>query len=108
LNGDAAALVRDYGGRSKISVGRLTRFAAVAGRGEVELESQLRKRFRGDLIEPMPKGEFDGDVVHAVVSASGWSFSTILWKSKRAKSWNLAWLWPRKSFQGLAIGPRDP
>jgi hypothetical protein len=59
---------------------------------EVELESLLRARFHGDLIEPVPKGEFGGDVVHGVVSASGQRCGTILWELKRTKAWNPAWL----------------
>lgn len=59
---------------------------------EVELESLLRNRFHSDLIEPVPKGEFGGDVVHGVVSAGGQRCGTILWESKRTKAWNPAWL----------------
>ncbi|QAU44344.1 DUF2130 domain-containing protein [Bradyrhizobium guangzhouense] len=59
---------------------------------EAELESLLRARFHGDLIEPVPKGEFGGDVVHGVVSASGQRCGTILWELKRTKAWNPAWL----------------
>jgi len=59
---------------------------------EIELESLLRNRFHGDLFEPVPKGEFGGDVVHGVVSASGQRCGTILWESKRTKAWNPAWL----------------
>ena len=40
----------------------------------------------------MPKGEFGGDLVHGVVSASGQRCGTILWESKRTKAWNPAWL----------------
>jgi hypothetical protein len=34
---------------------------------EIELESLLRGRFPRDVIEPVPKGEFGGDVLHRVV-----------------------------------------
>ena len=33
---------------------------------EIELESLLRSRFPRDLIEPVAKGEFGGDVLHRV------------------------------------------
>jgi hypothetical protein len=59
---------------------------------EVELESLLRARFKRDLIEPVAKGEFGGDVVHGVVAANGQRCGTILWESKRTKAWNPAWL----------------
>jgi hypothetical protein len=59
---------------------------------EVELESQLRARFPHDLIVPVPKGEFGGDVLHQVVGASGQNCGTILWESKRTKAWQDSWL----------------
>jgi hypothetical protein len=58
---------------------------------EVELELQLRERFPHDLIEEVPKGEFGGDVLQHVVGA-GQNYGTILWESKRTKTWNDAWL----------------
>lgn len=59
---------------------------------EIELESLLRSRFPRDLIEPVAKGAFGGDVVHGVVAADGQRCGTILWESKRTKAWNPAWL----------------
>jgi hypothetical protein len=59
---------------------------------ELELEALLRGRFPRDLIEPVPKGEFGGDVVHRVLGANGQTCGTILWESKRTKSWNDGWL----------------
>jgi hypothetical protein len=59
---------------------------------EIELESLLRSRFPRDLIEPVAKGEFGGDVVHGVLAANGQRCGTILWESKRTKAWNHAWL----------------
>jgi hypothetical protein len=59
---------------------------------EIELESLLRSRFPRDLIEPVAKGEFGGDVVHRVLAANGQRCGTILWESKRTKAWNGAWL----------------
>jgi hypothetical protein len=59
---------------------------------EIELESLLRSRFPRDVIEPVAKGEFGGDVVHGVVAANGQRCGAILWESKRTKAWNHAWL----------------
>jgi len=59
---------------------------------EIELESLLRSRFPRDLIEPVAKGEFGGDVVHRVVGAGGQTCGTILWESKRTRNWNDGWL----------------
>lgn len=59
---------------------------------EIALESQLRARFPRDLIEPVPKGEFGGDVVHRVVGPNGQACGLILWESKRTKNWSDGWL----------------
>jgi hypothetical protein len=58
---------------------------------ELELEAQLRARFPGDTIDPVPKGEHGGDVVHRVAGPLG-PCGTILWESKRTKHWVDAWL----------------
>ncbi|SVB51596.1 uncharacterized protein METZ01_LOCUS204450 [marine metagenome] len=59
---------------------------------ELELEENLRREFSLDVIEPVPKGEFGGDVVQRVVSVSGQPCGMILWESKRTKNWNDGWL----------------
>lgn len=59
---------------------------------ELELESLLRVKFPFDSIEPVPKGEFGGDVLQRVVSQSGHPGGTILWESKRTKNWSDGWL----------------
>jgi hypothetical protein len=59
---------------------------------EVELESLLRLKFPRDLIEPVAKGEFGGDVLHRVIGPQGQHCGTILWESKRTKNWSDAWL----------------
>lgn len=59
---------------------------------ELELEENLRREFSLDVIEPVPKGEFGGDVVQRVVSVSGQLCGMILWESKRTKNWSDGWL----------------
>lgn len=59
---------------------------------ELELESLLRAKFPFDAIEPVPKGEFGGDVVQRVVGSGGQTSGTILWESKRTKNWSDGWL----------------
>jgi hypothetical protein len=59
---------------------------------EIELESLLRTRFPRDLIEPVPKGEFGGDVLHRVIGSQNQTCGTILWESKRTKNWSDSWL----------------
>ena len=59
---------------------------------ELALESLLRSKFPLDSIEPVPKGEFGGDVIQRVTGPLGQSCGTILWESKRTKNWSDGWL----------------
>ena len=59
---------------------------------ELELETLLSAKFPRDIIEPVPKGEYGGDVLHRVIGPLGQSCGTILWESKRTKSWSDGWL----------------
>jgi len=59
---------------------------------ELELENLLRLKFPFDSIEPVPKGEFGGDVLQRVVSQGGQASGTILWETKRTKNWSDGWL----------------
>ena len=59
---------------------------------EMELEALLAAKFPTDLVEPAPKGEFGGDILHKVLSPSGQQCGTLLWESKRTKNWSDGWL----------------
>jgi hypothetical protein len=59
---------------------------------ELELEELLRTNFPLDLIEPVAKGEFGGDIVQHVNSALGQSAGMILWEFKSTKNWSDGWL----------------
>lgn len=59
---------------------------------ELELEALLTARFPHDTIQPVPKGEHGGDVLHRVVGPLGQGCGTILWESKRTKNWSDGWL----------------
>jgi hypothetical protein len=59
---------------------------------ELELENILRTKFPYDSIEPVPKGEFGGDVLQVVFSPNGQRSGAILWESKRTKNWSDSWL----------------
>ena len=60
---------------------------------ELELESLLGSAFVFDTITRVPKGEFGGDVLHRVVmNQTGAVCGTILWESKRTKTWSDGWL----------------
>ena len=59
---------------------------------ELELENLLRSKFPFDVIEPVPKGEFGGDALQRVNSASATPCGSILWEFKRTKNWSDGWL----------------
>jgi hypothetical protein len=59
---------------------------------ELELEALLRAKFPFDSVEPVPKGEFGGDIVQSVKSPGGHTSGTILWETKRTRNWSDAWL----------------
>ncbi len=58
---------------------------------ELQLEELLQTTFPQDSIEPVPKGEHGGDVIHRVMGPIGLC-GTILWESKRTKNWSDGWL----------------
>ncbi len=59
---------------------------------ELELETTLITKFPLDSIEPVPKGEYGGDVLQKVVGPMGQTCGAILWESKRTKNWSDGWL----------------
>jgi len=66
---------------------------------EIELENLLRATFRTDDIQPVPKGTKGADVIQKVYTKLGNFCGTILWESKRTKSWNDSWLQKLKDDQ---------
>lgn len=59
---------------------------------ELVIEALLGAKFPRDTIEPVPKGEHGGDVLHRVIGPLGQVCGVILWESKRTKNWNDGWL----------------
>jgi hypothetical protein len=59
---------------------------------ELALEHQLHSQFPFDLIEPVAKGEFGGDVLQHVRDSAGQLCGKILWESKRTRTWSDGWL----------------
>ena len=58
---------------------------------ELDLEKRLREAFPRDTIEPVPKGQYGGDVLHRVLGPQGAVCGVILWESKRTKNWVGIW-----------------
>jgi hypothetical protein len=59
---------------------------------ELQLEALLSAKFPRDVIQPVPKGEFGGDVLQRVFGPLNQPCGTILWESKRTKNWSDGWL----------------
>ncbi len=59
---------------------------------ELALENLLRAKFPYDAIEPVPKGDYGGDVLHRVIGMDGQPGGTILWETKRTRNWSDMWL----------------
>jgi hypothetical protein len=66
---------------------------------ELELEQLIAASFPSDQIEPVPKGINGADVIQRVMTKSGQSCGTIVWESKRTKSWSEGWLQKLKDDQ---------
>jgi len=66
---------------------------------ELELEAILRSSFPVDTIEPVPKGVSGADIIQRVVHRNGHLCGTILWESKRTKSWSELWIQKLKDDQ---------
>jgi hypothetical protein len=87
LIGDLRTQIADLKRRSEVGC------AAFQGEVlEVELETLLRQHFPYDTIEPVPVSFNGGDVLQHVFDTTGQLCGTILWESKRTKSWNATWL----------------
>lgn len=69
---------------------------------ELVLEDALRARFPFDILEPVGKGEFGGDVLQRVVNTNGQICGSILWESKRTRAWSDGWLTKLKGDQRRA------
>ena len=69
---------------------------------ELQLESLLVSRFPIDVLEPVAKGEFGGDVLQRVLGPTGQICGAILWETKRTKNWSDGWLPKLRSDQRTA------
>lgn len=66
---------------------------------ELELEAILKREFPFDEIKEVPKGVEGADVLQIVKNSSGRVCGTIIWESKRTKSWNENWIMKLKEDQ---------
>lgn len=59
---------------------------------ELDLESMVRAAFPMDTLDPVPKGEHGGDLIHNIIGPMGQNCGKMLWESKRTKNWSDGWL----------------
>lgn len=59
---------------------------------ELEIEDILKQSFPLDHIEPVPKGVRGADILQRVNNNLGQCCGTIIWETKRTKSWNSGWI----------------
>jgi hypothetical protein len=59
---------------------------------EIELEELLRAAFPHDQVEPVLRGRKGADILQRVHNQTGKLCGTIIWESKRTKTWSDAWV----------------
>lgn len=66
---------------------------------ELEFENILRREFPYDEIKEVPKGIRGADILQVVINNYGKTVGTIVWESKRTKSWSEGWITKLKEDQ---------
>ncbi len=66
---------------------------------ELDFEEFLKTKFPSDDISPVPKGMRGADILQKVYSRSGQYCGSIIWETKRTKSWSNAWIQKLKDDQ---------
>jgi hypothetical protein len=66
---------------------------------ELVLEEMLKREFPYDEIHEVPKGVEGADVLQIVKNQNGRICGTIVWESKRTKTWNDSWILKLKEDQ---------
>jgi hypothetical protein len=59
---------------------------------ELDLEDKLREAFPLDDIKPVPKGITGADIVQEIKNKFGNIAGSIVWETKRTKTWDKGWL----------------
>jgi hypothetical protein len=70
---------------------------------EIDIKTELERRFPHDLVSSVPKGMRGADLIHAVRNASLRACGTIVWEAKNTRHWQAGWLDKLKEDQ-RAIG----
>ncbi len=66
---------------------------------EIILEELLRFEFIHDDISPVPKGVTGADIIQTVKTKTGVECGTIIWESKKTKTWSEGWIQKLKDDQ---------
>ena len=69
---------------------------------ELELEELLKTTYPMDDILPVPKGVRGADITETVRGQNGQTAGSIVWESKRTKSWSDGWIAKLKDDQRIA------
>jgi hypothetical protein len=59
---------------------------------ELDLEERLTVNFSQDKLKPIPKGIRGGDILHEIFDRRERHCGTIIWETKRTKSWSKGWI----------------
>jgi hypothetical protein len=59
---------------------------------EIDVQTELERRFPHDAISPVPKGARGADLVQEVRDGSARACGVIVWETKNTKHWNPVWL----------------
>jgi hypothetical protein len=84
---DALRLADDY--KRKLEQGSQQMQGEVK---ELELELALQQEFPSDEIQEVPKGIRGADIIQIVKDQFGRTCGSIVWESKRTKSWSQGWV----------------
>ena len=69
---------------------------------EVDLENRLRNSFPRDVIQPVATGSRGADILQKVLNPTGCECGSILYETKRTRSWQNAWITKLKSDMQIA------
>src|SRR6267378_2695920 len=69
---------------------------------ELALEDFISQAFPSDLVQPVPKGINGADIIQRVQNQHGDLAGSIIWESKRTKSWGDGWIHKIKDDQRQA------